>query len=149
MHNLKVIAEGSTSSIVTLEIGDIPQSKQQLKAFVMTWETKENRWNEPFTVAVRKALKYVKDHSDASVLITKSSSPKFFSNGLDLANPNMRDLSFMGKFGKEVMSAYFQAVIKASADYVRLFRDWIAFTDMTNQTTTNRLMVLVDSLPGK
>jgi len=106
MFQLQPISAGSTPGTVTLAIGEIPKSKQGLKAFVMTMDTKENRWNEPFTTAVRKALKYVKDHDDASVLITRSSSQKFFSNGLDLDNLDLSNPKFMAEFAKEVMGAF-------------------------------------------
>ncbi|MEM9562127.1 MAG: enoyl-CoA hydratase-related protein, partial [Actinomycetota bacterium] len=52
--------------------------------FVLTMNDDENRWNTTFTRAVATALDEVEASDGAAALLTVSSHPKFFSNGLDL-----------------------------------------------------------------
>ena len=100
------LEEGTTEGLVTLTLEVIPKHKQNLKAYVISLDAGENRWNVPFTSAVRKALKFVKDDKEGCVLITRSSSPKFFSNGLDLANLDLNNKEVAESFGHEAMSSF-------------------------------------------
>jgi enoyl-CoA hydratase/carnithine racemase len=52
--------------------------------FRLTMNDGENRWNTTFVRAFSAALDEVAASEGAAALITTSSSPKFFSNGLDL-----------------------------------------------------------------
>lgn len=52
---------------------------------VLTMDAGENRWNTSFTRAFDAALDEVEATTGPTTLVTTSSNPKFFSNGLDLA----------------------------------------------------------------
>ena len=52
--------------------------------FVMYLNTKENRFNPTFINKINDALDVVDKHPGAVALITYSTSPKIYSNGLDL-----------------------------------------------------------------
>ena len=52
--------------------------------FVLTMDDEENRWNTTFARAFSNALDEVESSQGAAALVTTASSPKFFSNGLDL-----------------------------------------------------------------
>ncbi len=52
--------------------------------FVLTMNDGENRWNTTFTRAFAAAIDEVEASEGAAALVTASSHPKFFSNGLDL-----------------------------------------------------------------
>jgi enoyl-CoA hydratase/carnithine racemase len=106
ISNSKPVSSASTEGVVTLEVGDIPNSKEGLRAYLVTFQADENRWSLSFTKAVRKALAYVRENGDAQILLTRSASPKFFSNGLDLKSLNMKDANSMKELGKEVMAAF-------------------------------------------
>ena len=53
--------------------------------FVLTMDDGENRWNTSFVRAFAEALDEVEASEGPAALVTRSSSEKFFSNGLDLA----------------------------------------------------------------
>lgn len=52
---------------------------------VLTMDAGENRWNTAFTRAFDAALDEVEATPGPTTLVTASTNPKFFSNGLDLA----------------------------------------------------------------
>ena len=52
--------------------------------YLITMNDGENRWNTTFVREFSKALDQVEKDSGPAALITRSSDPKFFSNGLDL-----------------------------------------------------------------
>lgn len=52
--------------------------------FTLTMNAGENRWNTTFVRAIDEALDEVVASQGAAALVTASSDPKFFSNGLDL-----------------------------------------------------------------
>jgi enoyl-CoA hydratase/carnithine racemase len=52
--------------------------------FILTFNDGENRWNTTFVRAIDEALNEVEASDGPAALITRSSSEKFFSNGLDL-----------------------------------------------------------------
>jgi enoyl-CoA hydratase/carnithine racemase len=52
--------------------------------FTLTMDDGENRWNTTFVREISKILDEVEASTGAAALVTQSSSPKFFSNGLDL-----------------------------------------------------------------
>ncbi|MBF66762.1 MAG: enoyl-CoA hydratase [Gammaproteobacteria bacterium] len=54
------------------------------EVFVLTMDDGENRWNTSFTRAFAEALDEVEASEGSAALVTRSSSEKFFSNGLDL-----------------------------------------------------------------
>ncbi len=54
------------------------------EVFVLTMDDGENRWNTSFTRAFAEALDEVEASEGPAALVTRSSSEKFFSNGLDL-----------------------------------------------------------------
>lgn len=54
------------------------------QVFTLTMNDGENRWNTTFVREFNKALDEVEASSGPAALITRSSNPKFFSNGLDL-----------------------------------------------------------------
>lgn len=58
--------------------------EQHDDVFVLTMADGENRWNTTFTREYAKALDTVVASSGPAALVTASSHPKFFSNGLDL-----------------------------------------------------------------
>lgn len=76
--------------------------------FTLTMDAGENRWNTSFVREVGKALDEVEASTGPAALVTRSSDPKFFSNGLDLDwvnapadHPEGGDLAV---FGKEFMA---------------------------------------------
>ncbi len=58
--------------------------ERQGDVFVLTMNDDENRWNTTFTRGVAAALDEVEASDGPAALLTVSSHPKFFSNGLDL-----------------------------------------------------------------
>lgn len=52
--------------------------------FILTMDDGENRWNTTFVRAFSEALDEVEASTGPAALVTTSSDPKFFSNGLDL-----------------------------------------------------------------
>ena len=52
--------------------------------FVLTMNDGENRWNTTFVREYAKALDEVEASTGPAALVTRSSDPKFYSNGLDL-----------------------------------------------------------------
>mgnify|MGYP003385790202 CR=1 FL=1 len=52
--------------------------------FTLTMDDGENRWNTTFVREMVKALDEVEASKGPAALVTLSSNPKFFSNGLDL-----------------------------------------------------------------
>ena len=52
--------------------------------FTLTMNAGENRWNTTFVRAFSEALDEIESSEGPAALVTISSSPKFFSNGLDL-----------------------------------------------------------------
>ncbi|MDA0790082.1 MAG: enoyl-CoA hydratase-related protein [Proteobacteria bacterium] len=52
--------------------------------FILTMTDGENRWNTTFVRAFARALDEVEASTGPAALLTTSSDPKFFSNGLDL-----------------------------------------------------------------
>ncbi|MEM7219629.1 MAG: enoyl-CoA hydratase/isomerase family protein [Pseudomonadota bacterium] len=52
--------------------------------FILTMDAGENRWNTTFVRALAEKLDEVEATSGPGALVTRSNSPKFFSNGLDL-----------------------------------------------------------------
>ena len=54
------------------------------EVFVLTMNAGENRWNTTFTRAFAEALDEVEASAGPAALVTRSSSEKFYSNGLDL-----------------------------------------------------------------
>ena len=54
------------------------------EVFVITLNDGENRWNTTFVREFAGALDEVEASEGAAAVVTTSSDPKFFSNGLDL-----------------------------------------------------------------
>jgi enoyl-CoA hydratase/carnithine racemase len=54
------------------------------KIFILTLDDGENRWNTSFVRLISEAVDEVEASVGAAALVTTASSPKFFSNGLDL-----------------------------------------------------------------
>jgi enoyl-CoA hydratase/carnithine racemase len=54
------------------------------KIFTLTLDDGENRWNTSFVRVLNEAVDEVEASVGAAALVTTASSPKFFSNGLDL-----------------------------------------------------------------
>ena len=52
--------------------------------FILTMDSGENRWNTNFVRAFDARLDEVMGSEGPAAMITASSNPKFFSNGLDL-----------------------------------------------------------------
>ncbi|MDH3640617.1 MAG: enoyl-CoA hydratase/isomerase family protein [Gammaproteobacteria bacterium] len=52
--------------------------------FTLTMNAGENRWNTTFVREFSEALEEVEASSGPAALVTRSTDPKFFSNGLDL-----------------------------------------------------------------
>ena len=76
--------------------------------FLLRMNAGENRWNTTFVRAFSKALDEVEASTGPAALVTASSDPKFFSNGLDLEWRQSTDLNHAGGdrsvFGPEFMS---------------------------------------------
>lgn len=60
------------------------QLEKDGSVFVLTMDAGENRWNTSFVRHFAQALDEVEASSGEAALVTTSSDPKFFSNGLDL-----------------------------------------------------------------
>jgi enoyl-CoA hydratase/carnithine racemase len=58
--------------------------ERQGDVFVLTMDDGENRWNTTFTRAFAAAVDEVEASDGPAALVTVSTNPKFFSNGLDL-----------------------------------------------------------------
>lgn len=58
--------------------------ERQGDVFVLTMDDGENRWNTTFTRAFAHAIDEVEASEGPAALVTRSTNPKFFSNGLDL-----------------------------------------------------------------
>ena len=75
--------------------------------FVLTMNDSENRWNTTFVRAFAEALDEVEASEGPAALVTTSSDPKFFSNGLDLEWRMSEDTEHRGgdrdAFGDEFM----------------------------------------------
>lgn len=54
------------------------------EVFILTMDDGENRWNTTFVREFARALDEVEASEGPAALVTTSSDPKFFSNGLDL-----------------------------------------------------------------
>ena len=54
------------------------------EVFVLTLDDNENRWNTAFVRAISEVIAEIEVSKGAVALVTTSSDPKFFSNGLDL-----------------------------------------------------------------
>ena len=57
---------------------------QEYDVFVLNMNAGENRWNTTFVREFSKALDEVENSTGPAALVTTSTNPKFFSNGLDL-----------------------------------------------------------------
>ena len=60
------------------------QLEKQNQTFILTLDDGENRWNTTFVREIAAALDEVEASVGPAALVTTSSDPKFFSNGLDL-----------------------------------------------------------------
>lgn len=52
--------------------------------YFLTMDAEENRWNTTFVREIAEALDEIENDDGPGALITSSTNPKFFSNGLDL-----------------------------------------------------------------
>ena len=52
--------------------------------YFLTMDAEENRWNTTFVREISEALDEIEKDDGPGALITSSTNPKFFSNGLDL-----------------------------------------------------------------
>ena len=75
--------------------------------YFLTMDTEENRWNTSFVREIAEALDEIENDEGPGALITSSTNPKFFSNGLDLdwmqAPENYPDGGDREVFGEEFM----------------------------------------------
>ena len=74
---------------------------------IMSMNSGENRFNFPFFKAINSALDEIEQNSDVKVLVTKSSDPKIWCNGIDLdwLLPAQKEDPGVGKrFSKEMFS---------------------------------------------
>jgi len=60
------------------------QTEYQDDIAILTMDAGENRWNTTFVRAFAAALDEIEANAAINALVTRSSDPKFFSNGLDL-----------------------------------------------------------------
>ena len=60
------------------------QLEKRDSIFILTMDDGENRWNTTFVREISTALDEVEASVGPAALVTTSSDPKFFSNGLDL-----------------------------------------------------------------
>lgn len=101
-------AEGGWGNMAETKEPDMIELTQEDNLFVLTMDDGENRWNTTFVREFSKALDLVEASEGAAALITRSSDPKFFSNGLDLEWRQSTDESHRGGdrsvFGQEFMS---------------------------------------------
>ena len=84
------------------------QLERDADVFVLTMDAGENRWNTTFVRALSEAFDEIESSEGPAALVTTSSDPKFFSNGLDLdwvmkpdAHPEGGDREV---FGQEFMA---------------------------------------------
>ena len=82
--------------------------KRDGKIFTLVMNDGENRWNTTFVRAFAEAIDEVEGSEGPAALVTTSSNPKFFSNGLDLDWVRGRDDDHPGGdrrvFGAEFMT---------------------------------------------
>ena len=75
--------------------------------YYLTMDTEENRWNTTFVRDIAEALDEIENDEGPGALITSSTNPKFFSNGLDLdwmqSPENHLDGGDREVFGEEFM----------------------------------------------
>ncbi len=75
--------------------------------YYLTMDSEENRWNTTFVRDIAKALDKIENDEGPGALITSSTNPKFFSNGLDLdwmqSPENHLDGGDREVFGEEFM----------------------------------------------
>ena len=75
--------------------------------YYLTMDAEENRWNTTFVRDIAEALDEIENDEGPGALITSSTNPKFFSNGLDLdwmqAPENHPDGGDREVFGEEFM----------------------------------------------
>jgi len=85
--------------VITLEKKD--------SIYYLTMDSEENRWNTTFVKDIAKALDKIENDEGPGALITSSTNPKFFSNGLDLdwmqSPENHPDGGDREVFGEEFM----------------------------------------------
>lgn len=82
--------------------------ERQDDVFVLTMDAGENRWNTTFVRELDTALDEVEASEGPAAMVTRSSDPKFYSNGLDLnwvmAPDDHPDGGDREVFGHEFMS---------------------------------------------
>ena len=75
--------------------------------YYLTMDAEENRWNTTFVRDIAEALDEIENDEGPGALITSSTNPKFFSNGLDLdwmqSPENHLDGGDREVFGEEFM----------------------------------------------
>lgn len=75
--------------------------------YYLTMDAEENRWNTTFVRDIAEALDEIENDEGPGALITSSTNPKFFSNGLDLdwmlSPENHPDGGDREVFGEEFM----------------------------------------------
>ena len=75
--------------------------------YYLTMDAEENRWNTSFVRDIAEALDEIENDEGPGALITSSTNPKFFSNGLDLdwmlSPENHPDGGDREVFGEEFM----------------------------------------------
>jgi enoyl-CoA hydratase/carnithine racemase len=85
--------------VITLEKKD--------SIYYLTMDAEENRWNTAFVRDIAEALDEIENDEGPGALITSSTNPKFFSNGLDLdwmqSPENHLDGGDREVFGEEFM----------------------------------------------
>jgi enoyl-CoA hydratase/carnithine racemase len=85
--------------VITLEKKD--------SIYFLTMDANENRWNTTFVREIAEALDEIENDEGPGALVTSSTNPKFFSNGLDLdwmqAPENYPDGGDREVFGEEFM----------------------------------------------
>ena len=83
------------------------QIEQHNDIAILTMDAGENRWNTTFVREIAEALDEIENDEGPGALITSSTNPKFFSNGLDLdwmqAPENYPDGGDREVFGEEFM----------------------------------------------
>ena len=75
--------------------------------YYLTMDSEENRWNTTFVRDIAEALDEIENDEGPGALVTSSTNPKFFSNGLDLdwmqSPENHLDGGDREVFGEEFM----------------------------------------------
>lgn len=75
--------------------------------YYLTMDSEENRWNTTFVRDIAEALDEIENDEGPGALVTSSTNPKFFSNGLDLdwmqSPENYPDGGDREVFGEEFM----------------------------------------------